>query len=264
MKLVGLLLIGNLAFAQLPHTDGKGLLEKPEPYSKEAGKTLFEEGTQLCDSNCVSDFGTLLGESRGVKAYSNCKSRCIRPEFSFLDLTTGEVSIHKKDPKDENLHYIGLVYQCVEYARRWWMINKNITFGSIDSAHEIIYLTEGENIRTNKTFPLARSINGTAKKPPQVGDLIVYYPDRSNLLWRHGHVAVAVDVNLQQGWVAVAEENYDNKTWLQPDQYSRKISLFSINGYYTLLDIAPGKSSNPTGGLISGWVHPLENTNEQE
>jgi hypothetical protein len=249
-------MICNGAIAQLNDTDGLGLRDKPTAFTQQQSTAMYEQNKLLCDVDCVHDFGTVLGESKGAKAYSNCQSQCVKAQYSFLNLTSGEVTVHKQNPKDENLHYIGLINQCVEYVRRWWMINNNITFGSIDSAHEIIYLTEGKNILTNKNFPLARSINGTAKKPPKIGDLVVYYPDRSNPLWRHGHVAVVVDVDLKAGTVALAEENYDNKKWQQANEYARKISLFNINGHYTLLDVSPNSMNNRTGAEISGWIYP--------
>jgi hypothetical protein len=250
--------ISNMAVAQLADTDGNGLRDKPPSFSAEQSKAMFENNKKLCKVDCVHDFGVTLGQSSGVKAYSNCQAQCVNPEFSFLNLTTGVVSIHKESPKDDNLHYIGLINQCVEYSRRWWMINKDITYGSIDSAHEIIYLTEGKNIKTNETFPMARSINGSATRAPKIGDLVIYYPDRNNPLWLHGHVAVVVDVNLKKGTVALAEENYDNKKWKKPKKYARKISLFEINGHYTLIDVSPNKKSNKTGGEISGWIYPKE------
>lgn len=100
----------------------------------------------------------------GVKAFSNCKSTCIQSEYSFFHLKNKAVSIHKADPKDNNLHYIGLTYQCVEYARRWWMKTKGITFGDIDSAYEIMYLKNGEDIYSKRNFLLARSVNGSATR----------------------------------------------------------------------------------------------------
>ncbi len=255
-----LLLMTTASFAQLqlPNTDGYGLRSKPPAFSKEQSKAMFEKNKQLCATDCVNAFGKTLGSANGIDAYSNCRSECVKNEYSFLNLTTGEVTIHKSSPKDDNLHYIGLINQCVEYSRRWWMVNKGITYGSIDSAHEIIYLTEGKDIRTNKTFPLARSINGSATRAPKVGDLVIYYPDRSNPLWQHGHVAVVVDVNLKKGTVSLAEENYDNKKWKKPKKYARKISLFEVNGRYTLIDVAPNKKSNKTGAEISGWIYPKE------
>lgn len=176
----------------LPHTDGFGLLPKPPAFTKMDSARLFAEGKHACEGPCVTPFGAVLGTADGAEGRSNCVSTCIRPEYSFLDRSSGAVSVHADDPKQENLQYIGVTYPCVEYARQWWMKNLGITFGSIDSAHEILYLTEGQNLQSQQPFPLARSINGTARRPPRRGDLVVYYPDRSDPEWRHGHVAVVV------------------------------------------------------------------------
>lgn len=149
----------------LPHTDGFGLQPKPPAFTKEESDRLFAEGKRACDGPCVTPFGTLLGVADGAEGRSNCVSTCIRPEYSFLDRSSGAVSVHVDDPKQERLQYIGITYQCVEYARKWWMKNLGITFGSIDSAHEILYLAEGKNLATQQPFPLARSINGAARRP---------------------------------------------------------------------------------------------------
>lgn len=241
----------------LPHTDGFGLLPKPPAFSKEDSDRLFAEGKRACDGPCVTPFGVVLGIADGAEGRSNCVSTCIRPEYSFLDRASGAVSVHENDPKQEHLQYIGVTYQCVEYARKWWMKNRGITFGSIDSAYEILYLTEGKNLETQQSVPLARSINGTARRPPRRGDLLVYYPDRTDPEWRHGHVAVVVAVDLDQGHVALAEENYDNQPWQNPQAFARQIRLFEVNGRYTLLDVSPTARRNAEGGRIAGWLYSL-------
>ena len=86
---------------------------------------------------------------------------------------------------------------------------------------------------------------------------MVYYPDRNNPEWRHGHVAVVVAVDLGKGIVSLAEENYDNEPWQDPEAFSRQIRLFEIGGRYTLLDVPMTATKNPDGGLISGWIYPL-------
>ena len=121
-----------------------------------------------------------------------------------------------------------------------------------------VVFSEGESIRGGGTFPLARSINGTARRAPRRGDLVVYYPEPEVAQWRHGHVAVVVDADPAQGWVALAEENYDNRPWQDPQAYARRISLFRVGDRYTLLDVAPGRTDQPGGGRISGWIYPLE------
>lgn len=245
------------ALVDLPYTDGYGLLPKPPPFTKAESASLFVQGKLACAGQCVTPFGQVLGTTDGAEGRSNCTSTCIRPEYSFLDLQSGGVSVHQEDPKQENLRYIGVTYQCVEYVRKWWMKNKGITFGSIDSAHEILYLTEGTNIRTQETVPLARSINGTARRPPKRGDLVIYYPDRDDPEWRHGHAAVVVAVDLDKGTVALAEENYDNRPWQNPNAFARQVRLFEVGGRYALLDVSVTASRNPEGGRISGWIYPL-------
>lgn len=245
-------------FSQLlPHTDGYGLLPKPPSPTKAAQAALFEAGKLACDAQCATPFGEMLGEADGVVGYSNCRPSCIRPQLSFLNLKTGAVSIHAEDPKDKDLHYIGVIYQCVEYARRWWMKQRGITFGSVDSAYEILYLTEGKDIRTNQAFPLARSINGTARRSPRCGDLVIYQPTKGAPSWRYGHVAVVVAVDLEAGTASLAEENSANQAWDEPKAYARKVRLFNVGGRYQLIDVAVDQSVNPTGGVISGWVYPL-------
>lgn len=254
---------GAIETVELPHTDGFGLMPQLPPLEKKLQQQLYQKSKQSCTKGCTTPFGQILGSANGAIGYSNCQSICVKPEYSFLNLTTGKITNHSKNPQQSNLHYIGVIYQCVEYARKWWMKNLNITFGSIDSAYQILYLTEAQNIRTNEFFPLARSINGRAKRAPKRGDLIIYAPDRSRPNWRHGHVAVVVAVDLKAGTLSVAEENYDNKPWQDPEHYSRKISLFKTGNYYTALDLTPGQKINTPGATISGWIYPykLKDTN---
>lgn len=261
-----LLLISMIMLTVLPpteaqsepdHTDGI-LPAKPSPLSAESQQALFQQGKKLCDQRCAKPFAELLGTVDGVPAYSNCRSECIKPEYSFLNLNTGIISIHADNPNKPDLHYIGVTHQCVQYARKWWMINHQQTFGSVDSAYEILYLHSGSNIHDQTSFPLGRSINGSAKRPPKRGDLLIYAPDRTASNWLHGHVAVVVKTELEKGLIYLAEENYSNQIWQKPNQYARAIQVFKIGQVYTAIDAEMGQHHNRTGGQISGWVYPLE------
>lgn len=235
-----------------PLMDGKGLLEKPAALSEAVSASLYQEGQKACGIDCVTPFGAVLGQSEGVESYSNCRSTCIKDSYSFLNLVDKSTSNHKSNPDDPKLHYIGLVYQCVEYARRWWMQNKGITFGDVDGASDIIYLDEVKDIYSNESFPLGRSINGSANRPPMVGDLLIYYAQVHLPTWRFGHVAVVVDVDLEQGFISVAEQNYNNKLWLKSDGYARKIKLVRQGKYYAVEEQNPAIDQ----GVIAGWVYP--------
>lgn len=241
----------------LAHTDGATLLTKKALLIQTTKVKLVSPIDKACHIGCVNPFGKLLGHVDGVKSYSNCKSTCVAEEYSFLNLTTKKITINSHNPNPELFHYIGLTHQCVQFARKWWMINKGITFGSIDSAYEIIYLTEGKKIHTDATFALARSINGSANRAPKRGDLLIYSPDLSRINWRHGHVAVVIEVDLSAGTVAIAEENYNNQVWDQPNSYSRKIKIAKVADGYLVTDLDTNHEKSKSLGTISGWLYPL-------
>jgi hypothetical protein len=244
------------ALTELPHTDGIGIPSPPPPPGVLDWPRLIAEHRRACEGPCVTPFGQVLGTADGTEAHSNCLSACLRPERRILDLGSGEVRTGDVMPAAASA-YVGLTYQCVGYARLWWMKNRSITFGDVDIAQDILYLREAKDLHSDTVIPLGRSLNATARRAPQRGDLLVYFADPEDPEWRAGHVAVIVAVDRAQGLVALAEENYDNRPWEDPHAYARRIPLFEVNGRFTLLDVAPGQRSNPNGGRIAGWVYPL-------
>lgn len=184
--------------------------------------TAFADIPKSCKVDCVSSYGKVLGVSkRGIKSYSNCSSKCV----IF-------------DPNKVNGTYTGIKWQCVEYARRWLLVNKGAVYGDVDIASDIwdkiTFLTE---IKTNKKIPLKSNLNGS-KQPPKVGDMLIY----ARAFNKTGHVAIVVDVNDKQGSIEVAEQNYSNKIW--GNNYARKIKLIKSNNEYWLLD-----------KYLLGWKH---------
>ncbi|MFT4629389.1 MAG: hypothetical protein ACI9WC_001369 [Arenicella sp.] len=243
-------------YDSLDTTDGSGLLTKPQAKLAVNNAQAESNALSLCETDCVNPSDTLLGSADGVDAFSNCQSNCIRSEYSFMNLQSKVISIYTSDPNDSALHYVGLIYQCVEYARRWWMKNLGITFGSIDSAYEIIYLTAGKDIESGDSFSLSRSVNGTARRAPKRGDLLIYYATPDNQNWQYGHVAVIVGVDKKKGLVSLAEQNYSNQKWQNPKVFSRQIQMFEVGGRYQLIDVERAQNRNSSGGQIAGWVYP--------
>jgi glutathionylspermidine amidase/synthetase len=175
-----------------------------------------------CKIECVSPYGKILGTSkRGVEAYSNCNPGCVIYEPNYWEGT-----------------YTGIKWQCVEYARRWLLVNRGVVFGDVDIAadiwNNIDHLTE---VATNKIIPLESYLNGS-NIPPQVGDLLVYAKAFHNT----GHVAVVIEVDIKGGVVNVGEQNYNNDPW--PGGFSRKIELIKMGKNYWLLD-----------AYLLGWKH---------
>ncbi|WP_245232744.1 CHAP domain-containing protein [Thiorhodococcus minor] len=241
-----------------PHTDGADLGQRPPPPGPLERLKRMRAAKQACDGPCETPFGARIGIADGVEARSNCTSTCLRLDFSFVDPSSGEIRVAKKSPDPERLEYAGVTYQCVEYARRWWIRNLSLTFGDVPTAADIFDLTQGLRLPGREPVPLGRSLNGAGKRAPKRGDLVIYGPDPTDPEWRFGHVAVVVGVNPGQGWVELAEENYDNRRWRNPQAYARRIRLFAVGGRYTLIDVEPGRTQSPDGGRILGWVYPLD------
>lgn len=188
-----------------------------------AGNTR-EDLPSACQTDCKSPYGMVLGESpRGVSAYSNCQSACVI--FS---------------PNRWKGTYTGIKWQCVEYARRWLLINTGAVFGDVDIAADIWdkvdHLTD---VRTGQQIPLESRLNGSTKAP-QVGDLLIY----ARAFEGTGHVAVVTAIDIKSGTVEVSEQNFDNEPW--PQHYARRIPYVRHGEDYWLLD-----------GYLLGWKHPV-------
>ena len=178
----------------------------------------------VCQSGCASPYGEILGESpRRIKAYSNCQSSCV---------------IYQ--PNQWNGTYTGIKWQCVEYARRWLLVNTGTVFGDVDIAadmwNKIDYLTD---VKTKKRVPLVTHLNGSTQAP-EVGDLLIYakaYKDT-------GHVAVVTGIDIANGSIEVGEQNFNNERWT--NHYARRLKLTKNGESYWLLD-----------GYLLGWKHAM-------
>lgn len=169
----------------------------------------------VCMSECVTPYGEALGTAAGdVTAYSNCKADC------FVAA-----------PNLANSVFLGIKWQCVEYARRWLYKNKGLVFGDVDTASDIwTKINHFTRPATDESIALESHLNG-ASKPPAPGDLIIYSKEYLNT----GHVAVVTAVYEAAGVVHVAEQNFLNQRW-PALTYARVIPLVRHAGEYWLLD----------------------------
>jgi glutathionylspermidine amidase/synthetase len=185
-------------------------------------ETAHKEMPVACQTGCKSPYGKMLGKSpRGIEAYSNCQSGCVIFE-----------------PNKWNGTYTGIKWQCVEYARRWLLVNTGAVYGDVDIAADIWdridHLTD---VNTQKPIPLESHLNGSTQAP-EVGDLLIYAKAFNGT----GHVAVVTGIDIKNGLVEVSEQNFNNESW--PGDYARKITLIKKGGDYWLLD-----------GYLLGWKH---------
>jgi glutathionylspermidine amidase/synthetase len=167
-----------------------------------------------CLEKCATAFGILLGRTpEDVPAYSNCQPLCLYKKTSFA-----------------GNEYAGIEWQCVEFARRWLIQTRQLTFPSVevaadlwDKVHALEWVSDHEKV------PLTNVANGAAVLPI-AGDLLIYSRDYLGT----GHVAVVLGIDPKRGTVRVGEENFRNEAW--PGPYSRAIPFKRVNGRFWLED----------------------------
>lgn len=135
----------------------------------------------------------LLGvDPQGTHAYHSASTAATRPNY-YSGVFTGQK------------------YECVEFARRWLVKNRGITFRSIEKAEDLLSLESATTIG-------GKPVAVVKVEQPQIGDLVVFPRSDDN---PYGHVAVVVRV-VHDG-VQVAEQNHSNLRWQQ--DYSRELKL---------------------------------------
>ena len=162
---------------------------------------------QAYAETCNAKFGSYIGQSHLTEAYSNYNEYDSKDETNFVLLkNTNRVMAS------------GVKWQCVEYARRWLIDNKNVTFADVNYAYSIWELKTGKRIDTNQQVPLLQFKNKKSKTQPEIGDLLIYSSDSAIT----GHVAVVVGVHSNS--ITIAEQNYFNDLW-DGATYSRRLLL---------------------------------------
>lgn len=181
------------------------------------GQPLLAEDAlpETCKVNCKASFGQVLGiSSSGVPAYSNCNSSCVY-----------------MSPSRHNGTYTGIKWQCVEYARRWLLVNEGVVYGDVDYAIDIWdKIKHYRHVEWDEDIPVSNYINGSAVLPER-GDLLIY---AKVMFGGTGHVAVITGVNEKEGYLTVAEQNFRNLPW--EGDYARKIPLIRRDDAFWLLD----------------------------
>ncbi len=166
-----------------------------------------------CKADCVTIYGKELGISpAGIPSYSNCSAECVIFE-----------------PNHHQNVYTGIKWQCVEYARRWLLVEKGVVFGDVDIAADIWRMDNVVHPNNKQSLAFQSFVNGSNIKP-QRGDLLIYGKDYLGT----GHVAVVVAIDDKNNVLQVAEQNFENSEWKK--NYAREISFIEKDNRYWLLD----------------------------
>jgi glutathionylspermidine amidase/synthetase len=153
----------------------------------------------------------------------------IKHNYKIIGITHNVVVFSNKNINKQKLNYLngvftGIRWQCVEFARRYLIINYGITFKEIPNAHEIFTLTNFHNMLTNKLYPITKHFNG-CKILPKVGSLLIWNASVDENAT--GHVAIITKINLPN-YIEVCEQNW------HIDKLNRQIKTMYKNGFYIL------------------------------
>jgi glutathionylspermidine amidase/synthetase len=179
-----------------------------------AASSAVESLPELCTARCIEPYGRLLGTAPGeVAAFSNCSAECV-----------------VREPNRWRGTYTGIKWQCVEFARRWLLVNRGVVFGDVSYAIDIWGgVDHYTRVADGAVVPVVSHLNGSKAKP-RIGDLLVY----AKVLFGTGHVAVITDVDAGTGLVEIGEQNYRNSPW--PGDHARQVELLQREDRYWLLD----------------------------
>ena len=111
---------------------------------------------------------------------------------------------YENDETNNNYYngiYTGIKWQCVEYARRYLIITRGITFSNVTSASEIPYAK----------FTTLKGNVITPTNDLHIGSLIVW-PKHYEFNTPHGHVAVVSSISPRG--ITIVEQNYNNNNFI--------------------------------------------------
>lgn len=229
-------------------------------------------GRTSASSSCEGGeaFGALLGAAHNVAAFSNCNSDTIADVYNGIvwqwngalgksqavarPYSTSDVRTTTSELGTSSVIYTGMKWQCVEYARRFLIETRNVTFGDVDGAADmwtsgdVVVFSHVISAENSSLVPSHRRSHGTHGRP-KAGDLIIW--DRQHGM-PYGHVAVVVAGPAQphgspnDSVVYVAEQNFASHRWGK--NFSRVLELPP----HTSDETTPWRDAE--GFLIAGWI----------
>ena len=183
---------------------------------------LYKLKEKIIGNGSIAPYNTIIGyASTNVASYSNGDDHHTPIESDYLYKV-----------------YIGMKWQCVEFARRWLFLRKGCVFHEIVGAADIwTQVYNVQRVVDKKCFNFTKYPNGN-RSPPLNETLLIY--DRSSKSSSYGHVAVIVDVLPNS--IRIAEQNYNDYYWT--GNYSRELRYVLKDGLFYIEDEMP----------VLGWM----------
>ena len=179
-------------------------------------------------------FGTVLGLAPGdVAAYSS--------DYDTADDETFPDRSSYRSHLDGQ--YLGVKWQCVEFARRWLYVNRGYIFDDVAMAHDIFRMRSVRAVADGSELPWNAFRNGS-RRLPEPGGLLIW--NEGGHFPTTGHVAVITEVH--DDVVRIAEQNYVHHKWPAGQDFARELELTrSESGGYTV-------RCEDGDDIILGWV----------
>ncbi len=114
--------------------------------------------------------------------------------------------------------YTGYKWQCVEFARRWLLLNRGYVFDDIAMAYDIFRLKKAHIVGSKETLPLHSFRNGS-RHHPEPGCMLIW--NEGGEFDVTGHVAIVTEVFADR--IRVAEQNVSHCHWDEGCDYSREL-----------------------------------------
>ena len=179
-------------------------------------------------------FGAIIGYAPGrIPVYSS-------------DYDTADKAVYRSDEHYDhqvgNIYY-GLRYQCVEFARRWLVHAKGVTFSEVRMAYEIFDMPHAIRVKDEENIPWTNIPNGSSERPVP-GAVLIW--NEGGEFQRTGHVAIVVEVSDE--WVRVAEQNVNDTYWPRGQNWARQLDVEydKAKGTYFIQEV---------DGSVKGWKH---------
>jgi len=174
-------------------------------------------------SSMESKFGVILGHAPGgVPCYSShyssipciwwCCCCCFWP-------------FHKMNGES-----VGIKWQCVEFARRWLLLQRGYVFESVPCAYNIFDLTSVLTVPGKNRLKMTAHLNGSTVHP-KLGCMLIWKAEGK--FSGTGHVAIICGAT-REG-CRIAEQNYDDLEWpTQEQDYARElpVEVTADNNYW--------------------------------
>lgn len=191
--------------------------------------------SKTCEPKKVgkAPFGAIMGYYDGVSAHSS--------NYKSADRSVWTKSAFRGE---WNGLYYGYRFQCVEFARRWLIHAKGLTFENVRMAYQIFPISHAKPVPGGSPIavPWRNVPNGSSESDrPRDGSILIW--NQGGYYKKTGHVAVVTYVS--DSLVRIAEQNIDDRYWPEGQNWCRELDVRVVQGRFYI--------DERKNGTVLGW-----------